>query len=441
MSLERWENQYKTHSVWSLTQDIQSLLSSNEEHVTPDERDYFDRLKMAMAYISELGQEPVLIVSMTALNNLQQNLAQIQSTVTMWSNGSGSNYLTSAAESYLDAAFDTVRTWPPSKDRYTRGLRAAAAEFVTDAQSAITSIQSRVGELQSSIEEATTNTYTDFSRLLETARGQIDATQEEVARLNVDVTNMNVNVTAQTQRLDQAINAYQTSYSEAEASRNESHQRALEKIADETVSAAERARTQSDDLLTTQKASGQRILDEITTLHEQTVQLVNAIGLTGTATEYGKYSEQERKAANTWRLGAVSAFAFSFLLFLATLLVSHIDEKTPWQVIAVRFGGSIALLAGGLYMAKESSQHRQEERRAKSVQLDLAALDPFIVNLPSDQRESIKAAAAARLFVERGASSPVTEQQNETSPLPEGVAPDTLRLAQSLAEILKGKSA
>ncbi|MFF9262693.1 MULTISPECIES: AAA family ATPase [Streptomyces] len=438
MGLERWEKQYKTHSVWTLAQDIQDLLSSSAERVTPDERDYFDRLKMAMAYICEMGQEPVLIIPMTALNNLHQNLAQIQSNITTWNNGGGSNYLTSAAEGYLDTVFDIIRTWPPSKDRYARGLRAAATEFVADAQSAMDSIRDRVGELQRNIEETTNNTYNDFSRLLENAREQIDVNQEEVAQLRTDVSNMSVTVTAQAQRLDQAINAYQTSYSEAEASRTESHQRALEKLADETVSAAERARTQSDDLLTAQKESGQKILEEMAALNEQTVQLVNAIGLTGTATEYGRYAEQERKSANTWRLGAVSAFACSFLLFLATLLVSHIDEKTPWQVIAVRFGGSIALLAGGLYMARESSQHRQEERRAKSVQLDLAALDPFIVNLPSEQRESIKAAAAARLFVERGSNvPPVEQQQNEPSALPEGVTPDALRLAQSLAEMLK----
>ncbi|MGW6404224.1 hypothetical protein [Streptomyces sp. NPDC055134] len=437
MGLERWENQYKSHSAWPVATEIQDLLSSKEERVSSDERDYFDRLKMAMAYISSMSQEPIFVVSMSTLNSLHQNLIQVQSNVTAWSNGAGSNHLTSAAEAYLDAVFDTIRSWPPSKDKYTRGLRAAATEFVTDAQSSIDSIRDQVEGLKSNIEEATTNTYNDFSSLLDTARNQIEETERGAAQLRLDVANMSTTLSGQFQRLDQAINSYQTSYSEAEASRNESHQRALAKIADETVSAAERAKGASDAILTEQKESAQQVLDDIATLHEQTVQLVNAIGLTGTATEYGKYAEQERRAANTWRLGAVSAFAFSFLLFLATLLVSHIDEKTPWQVIAVRFGGSIALLAGGLYMAKESSQHRLEERRAKSVQLDLAALDPFIVNLPPDQREAIKAAAAARLFVERGTNNPATEPQNETPALPEGVTPDALRLAQSLAEILK----
>ncbi|GHE93044.1 hypothetical protein GCM10014715_56690 [Streptomyces spiralis] len=439
MGIERWDIQYKAHPVWSLVADLRSLLKSHEERVTPENRDHYDRLNMGLSYIAEIGQEPVMVVTGQALSALQQNLVNVQQHVNAWATGSGSNYLVSAAEGYLDAAFDTVRTWPPSKDRYTRGLRAAATDFVTDAQNAIEGIRGKVEGLQNKINELTATTQAGFSELLTEAQGNIQATQAEVEQLRSEVSSTTATVTAQSQRLDQAINSYQTSYSEAEASRSESHQRALEKFAEDTLSATEKARAQSEEALSAQKEAGQRIVDEVAALRDQAVELVNAVGLASTATEYGRYAEQERKSANSWRFGAVSVFACSFLIFLATLLVSHVDEKTPWQFMAVRFGGSLALLAGGVYMAKESSQHRQEERRAKSFQLDLAALDPFIVNLPPEQRESIKAAAASRLFVERGTSdgTSVSEQQSGATTLPDGVTPEALKLLQSLAETFK----
>lgn len=439
MGIDRWEIQYKSHPVWSLAADLHSLLKSHEERVTPEERDHYDRLNMGLSYIVEMGQEPVMVVTGQALSTLQQNLVNVQQHINAWTTGSGSNYLVTAAEGYLDAAFDTVRTWPPSKDRYTRGLRAAASDFVTDAQNIIAGFREQVEGLQNKINEMTATTQAGFSHLLTEAQSDIQATQAEVEQLRSEVSSMTATVTAQSQRLDQAINSYQTSYSEAEASRSESHQRALEKLAEDTLSVTERARTQSDEVLNEQKEAAQQIIDEVAVLRDQAVELVNAVGLTGTATEYGRYAEQERRSANSWRFGAVSVFACSFLIFLITLLVSHVDEKTPWQFMAVRFGGSLALLAGGVYMAKESSQHRQEERRAKSVQLDLAALDPFIVNLPPEQRESIKAAAASRLFVERGSSegASVSEQQSGATALPDGITPEALKLLQSLAETFK----
>ncbi|MER6201489.1 hypothetical protein ABT234_29490 [Streptomyces sp. NPDC001586] len=441
MGLERWENQYKEHPAWSVAADLITLLNSSESRVTLDERDYFDRLKSGLSYISEMANEPALVVTGTALGNLHQSLVNIQSNVLGWSTGGGSNPLTNAAGPYLDGAFDAIRGWPPSKDRYARGTRAAANEFVSGAQTALDVLREEVASLRREIESQSAGLQADFSGLLEAAKEKVEAAEVEVSSLRSEVDAMSATVATQSQRLDQAINAYQTSYSEAEAARAEGHQRALEKLSEETVAAAERSKAQAESVLGEQRDSGQGLLDEVEMLRDQTVQLVNAVGLTGTATEYGKYASQEQKAANNWRRGAVGAFACSFLLFLVTLLVSPVDGKTPWQVIVIRFGGSLVLLAGGLYMSRESAQHRQEERRAKSIQLDLAALDPFIVNLPAEQRQSIKAAAANRLFVEPAVDSMRNDQQvgQNANSDGEGLTPDTLRALQGLAEIFNKK--
>jgi flagellar basal body-associated protein FliL len=53
-----------------------------------------------------------------------------------------------------------------------------------------------------------------------------------------------------------------------------------------------------------------------------------------------------------------------------------------------------AVAAVGAYAARESGQHRRQERDAKKVQLVLIALEPFIANLPEDSRDDNRAEAA-----------------------------------------------
>ena len=90
------------------------------------------------------------------------------------------------------------------------------------------------------------------------------------------------------------------------------------------------------------------------------------------------------------------------------LFVTHASSTTPWQTIALRFGGSVALLALGYYAAHESTQHRNQAQVAKAKQLDLAALDPFIANLEVEEQRRIKAAAARRLFAEPDSGNALT---------------------------------
>jgi hypothetical protein len=135
-------------------------------------------------------------------------------------------------------------------------------------------------------------------------------------------------------------------------------------------------------------------------LKEKAEKVVEALGLTATASAYAAHAKEEREAANIWRRVAVGCFGASFLLFVYLLVKGNVDGSTPWQQIVLKVAGSVALIAAGFYCGRESSQHRQQERLAMEKQLDLAALDPFVANLNEEQRRTVKFAAANRLFAE-----------------------------------------
>ncbi|MDD2859106.1 MAG: hypothetical protein PHU75_10585 [Candidatus Nanopelagicales bacterium] len=206
----------------------------------------------------------------------------------------------------------------------------------------------------------------------------------------------------QAARLDNALNGLQATFATAENARAEAHLAALEaqsKAESESREAA--AQLLGEDRQSWAQAA-EGALVQIRELKAQADELVGAVGLAATSTEYSKYAEQERKAANLWRWVAAGAFAMAFAVFVAMLLAGlggHITGDTPWQVVVFKITGSAGLLALGYYAGKESKSHREAERTAKSIQLDLAALEPFIANMPEDEKRVIRLGAAQRLFV------------------------------------------
>jgi hypothetical protein len=144
--------------------------------------------------------------------------------------------------------------------------------------------------------------------------------------------------------------------------------------------------------------SAESILSRIRELERQAKNLVGVIGVDSTSTDFGNYADAQRKAANRLRWGAIGAFVVAFGLFFVTYALVPFTSDIPWQGVVLRSVASLALLAGGVYLARESAQHRREERETRATQLRLAALEPFVVNMSAKERSAIRASTANRVF-------------------------------------------
>jgi hypothetical protein len=402
MGLEQWESAYTSHPVWAQASALGDMLDRGPEPVDDNEAAHYDRLRWLQAQLVDVAENPSLLVSSSALTQLHNTLNQVTSTLANWVNGSGGTYLVNAATGLTDNVLDALRGWPATKDRYQRGLLRAGVEFQKSAETLIAELQQRVRDQADELAR-------DRATFEERVQNLENASQEVLEELRAKVEAAGNEITTQTGRLDAALNGLQATFSQAENDRAAAHTAALDQQKTAAREAADAAKQGAAAQLAEIGSNADQELARLAQLKGQAEKLVDAIGLTGTATEYGSYATQERKAANGWRYVAVGGFLAAFALFLVTLWKSHVDGGTPWQVVVFKLAGSIALLALGAYAGHESRDHRREERRAKSVQLDLAALDPFIATLDDTEQHDIKAAAARRLF---------------TQPLPPAAGPD-----------------
>jgi hypothetical protein len=387
MSLEPWETAYQTHAAWAQLDNLVNYLNTGPDRADESQTNHYDRLRWLTSHLTSVRENATMLVSSTALDSLNGTLAQINSALVNWANNGDAGSLALAGSAYTEAVLDSLRGWPVTKDRVQRGLLRAGLDFQAGAAESLESLRSAVDD----VKQTAANLEARIAELNTEGDTSLQALRSEIATATLDVT-------TQTTRLDTALNGLQQTFTQAEAERASAHTTELERLKNDARAAADEAKKATVASLDAQISAGTEHVDVLVELRDQAANLVDAIGLTGTATEYGKYAKQERHAANLLRYTAIASFAGSFALFLVTLLASHVTEHTAWQVVTFKLAGSIALLALGAYASYESSDHRKEERHAKSVQLDLAALDPFIVNLDPDQQKSIKAAAARRLF-------------------------------------------
>ncbi len=165
---------------------------------------------------------------------------------------------------------------------------------------------------------------------------------------------------------------------------------------------------------------------------EQAGELVDAISIKGTATGYGNYAEQERKAAWGWALATVSVAILGFGVILWAL--HSIKDATSWREIVVKFAGSLTLGGVAAYCGNQSSQHRSQERLAKRMQLDLAALNPFIKNLDPGEQHKVRAAFAERMF----GQGTLGDAARGDGPLGLVTTQDVIAMLQAAKDLAKG---
>lgn len=386
-----WEESYTGHPLWAAVDAALASLDTGCEQVPDFDHAEADRVRFVLNYVKELGESPQPLVSQATLDGCRAPVVTLTQVLDQWRVGQEPSLLSDAASNRVDAVLDSLRGWPVAKDRYAKGVIAAAEGFVEASHNELDTLRGQVAGLNDEL--------TSLREQLEADRAAAAAAATAVQQ---QVTAVETATDKQTTRLDDALNGLQATFATAEAERAAAHTTAMTEQAKEAADQRSDMEEDLDQDRAKWAGLAQGALDDLGDLKKQAESLVNAVGLSATSTEYGKYAEQERKAANFWRwvaaVGFIAAFA-AFLVMLLTGFGGHITGDTPWQVVVFKVTGSAGLLALGVYASRESSSHRKAERSAKSIQLDLAALEPFIANMSEEDKSTVRLGAALRLFV------------------------------------------
>ena len=129
--------------------------------------------------------------------------------------------------------------------------------------------------------------------------------------------------------------------------------------------------------------------------------MLGALAGRAMAAGYGKYADDERRAANWLRRGAVAAGALAIVWSVGVALFAF-SSAFEWTLL-LRFLAAVPMLAIALYLGEHSGKHRETERQARRSELELAALDPYLASLDPVKRGEVKEKLADRMFARQQA--------------------------------------
>ena len=307
----------------------------------------------------------------------------------------------------------------------------------------IDSIKDSVSTFRRSVGQSIRSVETESNRV----RENFNALGQQFKTLTSDIS-------AQKGRLDTAITQFQQQFSEAEDRRRDQFEQAKDKRREDYEKLIGELREESNNSILELRNTFQTLIDktkedrdqsnltlnqmstvliqEIQGQREKAAELITIITNSGLIGGYQATANQERTTSRVWQLIAVFSFmgliGFAICAFLATL-----PEQLHWGRVGARAFVAITFGILAAYAARQADKHEVTERRNRKMELELAAIDPYLSELPVDTRHKIKEELASRLFAQSEQPDIVTNSKTS------GSAFDLLRMALETISTLTKK--
>lgn len=254
--------------------------------------------------------------------------------------------------------------------------QARAAQGATDpvqaaADAEIDALREQVGGLKQRIAEADEQRTADA----ETAQTSLMRLQEKIAEGDQAVA-------TQTTQLQEQIETQRAAFSE-EAEQRET---AFKESAEAREARADEQREQQSQQAT-------KLLSELHGYREQARGLIEATGRDAVSGDYQVWAMAQGKVAKWWNVAAVAVGLITVGALVWVVLGAR-NDSTQF-LIAKSSVGIVGLIVAG-YCGRQAAEHRAEERTAKRLGLDLAALELFLENVEDPQELRVK--VARRVF-------------------------------------------
>lgn len=109
-------------------------------------------------------------------------------------------------------------------------------------------------------------------------------------------------------------------------------------------------------------------------------------------------ADRERRSADLCRIITVVTAAVVGGIGLWAVLATPGEASSEWQTLLANVFLSAPFAAIAAYAGRQSGSHRRAERDARHRELQLAALEPFLEPLESEQKAAVRASFAQHLF-------------------------------------------
>lgn len=394
--MSRWEDQFENHQIHTTLQEILEFIDVERKDMSDEELTEKRRLvKVVTVYQDVLkGVDPELVYY-GALDSINSHLRgdSVRSQLMAYK-ASPSVQILRAINDQITVSFHMLvqliaLSKKLSAERPLRGLEKEVENFSKSVQTRNSALQGELTKTHDII-NSQENKLNDLTNAVNTKKQETDGLIAQWQKQFSD---------AQDSRSTDFLNDQKARKSEYEIWRDEIKKDAETKLQAVLTKTSDALEKQNKDF--TEKISA--YLKTATEKHQSILDLYQLVAGDSVAAGYLKNANDEKSQANFWRWASI-------LFIIATSVWTGIaywygapvpaDQGSGllWAQILKAFSVTAVLLFGAAYSAKQSTIHRQNEKRTRWFALEIKAIDPFISSLEDVDRKKLKHLLAERLF-------------------------------------------
>ncbi|MGS0518478.1 hypothetical protein ACQR5T_08110 [Xanthomonas oryzae pv. oryzicola] len=370
--MSRWTDQYMNHPFHGSWQSLTSTVASAS---LPDGAPLDDAEELARIVKVVAQLDSTLAATDPELGNLEV-LGSMQASAQA-ALGEVQTFLSSGNVGHLRNANAQIDALSNHVQRYASTVPSASAPAVVAAAA--------------SLGKYVTEWHRNASSQLEELNRVVEKIDTRSVEANLAIDKLIERMTTLESQFQNQMSSFTQTFMQSEASRAERYDKWHETQhakADDTFSDLARKYTAG--------------LAVLTNYEEQAGKVLGSVVNTAQAGAYATYANEEKTSANTYRRLAISLMAVAALvLFLPELW--HVGQvvggyTVDWQKALYRLPFSLVLFAPAVYLAKESSRHRNNEVLNRRRQHILTTIEPYLALLDSRKAEEVKTEVARSLF-------------------------------------------
>jgi hypothetical protein len=422
--MTEWDDRVAVSETAGLIQQIADLANGLDPGTEGDTLFPVLRIKRVVEYLVALVREsdPMLITEQMLARPVAR-LTQVRDSLTSYSATRELPDLTTA-NTMLDAALDELTRWPlPRNLADIKLLRNSAAGYRLAVEGLIHKLTDKTAQSTAEMETRIATATASLSGLEDAIAaaaklndeqaglsrtklsGELDAVAQasrtqfatDLTAAQAELASLTTTVDLQKGRLDTAIAEFQKQFSATEAARAKEAADAAQDRQATFTGLVESIRAEAHRVTSSLESDARTIVADLAEQDLRARKVVDAVGAIGVSGGYGKYAAEQKRNADWLRVVAVGSL-LAVLVIGGWYLYESAGFAFDWARVATRLWLTVPLFAIAAYCVAQSGKHRENERQARKIELELAALDPYLSLFEEKERNEIKADLAKRLF-------------------------------------------
>lgn len=350
------------------------------DNLSSDEIEIINRIKTVVSFSESRFQntDPILI-PINSLNNLNSAINSINTEINNFKASRNIAHLNNANNSIDNMLIHISNICMPLSNNDLENLRESIISFRKSIGQQLRHVESEFNEMQT-LSDNMKKKSDEINQTLENQKNEI---KQIIDKYNNDF---------ETSR-NERDNTYKKHFDDFKIIINNDFE-------DLKMNFDEFAKKITDEFSNTKnlyKKEVDSFISSLEHLKKQAENIVGVIGNTGIVGGFQQFANKERNSALFWKIIAFLSFSgliiFGILSFRLT-----VGSEFNWGILGARLFAASTFGILAAYAARLADKHDFSEKLNRKMELELASIDPYIVNLPEDLKNEIKKQLSDKLF-------------------------------------------